>query len=320
MTSKSNHTSKEKTSDKPNISSGSHVTSEVCYGCIINDLEGALKLLDVSEDVRQEVLTNVHRFMDAEFNFSHAPSYYITAVHRQLKRATGLDVPFADLRHACNDVGKILSDRLRKRLKSLPAKEGFRLAVEWAVAGNHLDFRTVGTGYSFAADEIEGMLKSKLEQGFPIDEFDTFYELTQKAKNVLYIPDNVGELAFDNIVLDYLRDFGCRTTIPYRGGAITSDATLEDFEFLNTAAHTHKIILAGPDTLGISLEEATPELTAALQNADLIITKGQANFYAMHAAKNSLPGRIVCLFTSKCDVVSMLFGLTGKVNIIKVLK
>ncbi len=274
MTSDSIHTSDESASDMPKFTSGSHVTAEVCRGCIIDDLEGALKLLDVSGEIAREVLSNVHSFMDAEFNFSRAPSYYITAVHRELKRATGLDVPFAELRHACNEVGKILSERLRKRLKSMPAKEGFRSAVEWAVAANHLDFRTVGTGYGFAADEIEGMLKGKLEQGFPVDEFESFYELSQKAKDVLYIPDNVGELAFDNIVLDYLRDFGCRTTVPYRGGAITSDATLEDFEFLNTAAHAHKIILAGPDTLGISLEEATPELTTALQSADLIITKG----------------------------------------------
>ncbi len=320
MTSESSHLSKESAPNMPDYTSGFHVTAEVCRGCIIDDLEGALKLLDVSGEIAREVLANVHSFMDAEFNFSRAPSYYITAVHRELKRATGLDVPFADLRHACNDVGKILSERLRNRLSSLPTKEGFRSAVEWAVAANHLDFRTVGTGYGFEADEIEGMLKGKLEQGFPIDEFESFYELSQKAKDVLYIPDNVGELAFDNIVLDYLRDFGCRTTVPYRGGAITSDATLDDFEVLNTAAHAHKIILAGPDTLGISLEEATPELTAALQSADLIITKGQANFYAMHAAQSSLPGRIVCLFTSKCDVVSKLFGLTGKVNIIKVLK
>lgn len=296
------------------------VTTDVCRGCVMDDLTGALELLNVPENKKWKILANANHFLEAEFNFSRSPSYYITAVHRELKRVTGLDVPFAELRHACNEVGRTLAERLRERLASLSEKGGFKQAVEWAVAANHLDFRTVGTGYGFSHDEIEGMLKEKLARGFDVDDFESFYELVHQSRNVLYIPDNVGELAFDNIVLDYLRDFGCHTTVPYRGGAITSDATLEDFNFLNTAAHAGKIILAGPDTLGISLEEASEELREALHSADLIITKGQANFYAMYAAQNTLPGRIVCLFTCKCDVVAKLFGLTGKINIIKVLK
>jgi uncharacterized protein with ATP-grasp and redox domains len=296
------------------------VTAEVCRGCIIDDLKGALQLLDVSEEKRHQILATCERFLAVEFGFSRLPSYYITAVHRELKRITGLALPFAELRRACNEVGLVLAEKLRRQLASLPQKEGFRLAVEWAIAANHLDFRTVGTGYGFAPDEIEEMLKAKLAKGFAVDEFDKLWDIVHGVQEILYIPDNVGELAFDNIVLDYLRDFGCRTVVPYRGGPITSDATLEDFEFLNTPAHAGKVICAGPDTLGISLEEASDELTAALQSAELIITKGQANFYAMYSAKDTLPGRIACLFTCKCDVVASLFGLQGKINIIKVLK
>jgi uncharacterized protein with ATP-grasp and redox domains len=303
------------------MTSSVQVTSEACRRCILDDLAGALQLLsDVSQEKRTEILARAHQFLDEEFNLTHAPSYYITRVHRQLKQITRLALPFAELRRACNEVGRTLADKLRKKLASLSAKEGFRLAVEWAVAANHLDFRTVGTGYGFAPSEIEAMLEAKLRKGFAIDEFDELWTLVHQAREVLYIPDNVGELAFDNIVLDYLRDFGCRTVVPYRGGPITSDATLEDFDFLKVSQHAGEVICAGPDTLGISLDEASKELRTALQRAELIITKGQANFYAMYAARDQLPGRIACLFTCKCDVVAGVFGLNGKVNIMKVLK
>ncbi len=303
------------------ITSSLQVTSEACRRCILDDLAGALRLLgDISEEKEQEVLASASHFLDEEFDLSHPPSYYITAVHRQLKQITGLALPFAELRRACNEMGRTLAEKLRQKLAPLSEKEGFRLAVEWAVAANHLDFRTVGTGYGFAPSEIEAMLEAKLRKGFAVDEFDVLWNLVHQTREVLYIPDNVGELAFDNIVLDYLRDFGCRTVVPYRGGAITSDATLEDFDFLNVRDHAGEVICAGPDTLGISLDEASDELRAALQRAELIITKGQANFYAMYAARNNLPGRIACLFTCKCDGVANLFGLSGKINIIKVLK
>ncbi|MFH1009865.1 MAG: ARMT1-like domain-containing protein [bacterium] len=303
------------------MTTDSQVTAEACRRCILDDLSGALHLLpDISEEKKQEILASARQFLDGEFNLSRAPSYYITGVHRRLKQIAGLPVPFAELRHACNEVGRVLAEKLRRRLEVLSQKEGFRLAVEWAIAANHLDFRTVGTGYGFSPDEIEAMLEAKLRKGFAVDDFDSLWDLVHGAREILYIPDNVGELAFDNIVLDYLRDFSCHTIVPYRGGPITSDATLEDFNFLNTQAHAGDVICAGPDTLGISLEEASDELHAALQRAELIITKGQANFYAMHASQHKLPGRIACLFTCKCDVVAGLFGLSGKINIMKVLK
>ncbi|MBM3324232.1 MAG: DUF89 family protein [Calditrichaeota bacterium] len=299
----------------------SQVTAEACRRCVLDDLSGALELLpEISGETKREILVSARQFLDGEFNLSRAPSYFITGVHRRLKHIAGLPVPFSELRRACNEVGQVLADKLRRRLLALSEKEGFRLAVEWAIAANHLDFRTVGTGYGFSPDEIEAMLEEKLRKGFTVDDFDGLLELVHSAREVLYIPDNVGELAFDSIVLDYLRDFGCHTIVPYRGGPITSDATLEDFELLNTRAHAGEIICAGPDTLGISLEEASDELRAALRRAELIITKGQANFYAMYASQRELTGRIVCLFTCKCDVVANLLGHSGKINIIKVLK
>jgi len=320
MTSKSSHFPLGHTPQSLPSRLNSQVTAEACRSCILEDLKGALQLLDIPEEKRREITSTAEHFLTTEFNLHQPPSHFITAVHRELKRATGLAVPFAELRRACNEVGLLLAEKLRRQLASMPQKEGFRLAVEWAIAANHLDFRTVGTGYGFAPDEIKEMLKAKLAKGFAVDEFDALWEIMRSVREVLYIPDNVGELAFDNIVLDYFRDFGCHTIVPYRGGPITSDATLEDFEFLNTRAHSGEVICAGPDTLGISLDEASDELQAALQRAELIITKGQANFYAMYAALRKLPGRIVCLFTCKCDVVANLFGLSGKINIIKVLK
>jgi uncharacterized protein with ATP-grasp and redox domains len=78
--------------------------------------------------------------------------------------------------------------------------------------------------------------------------------------------------------------------------------------------------LAGPDTLGISWREKSPDLAEAINWAEVVITKGQANFYAMYTYKEHIPGHIATLFTSKCDIVTSLFHLRGKINIISLLK
>jgi hypothetical protein len=75
------------------------------------------------------------------------------------------------------------------------------------------------------------------------------------------------------------------------------------------------IIVAGPDTLGISLEEMSEDMRKAIATADLIVTKGQANFYVMEEFAPKIGQKIACLFSTKCDPISAKFGLKGKVNI-----
>ena len=73
-----------------------------------------------------------------------------------------------------------------------------------------------------------------------------------------------------------------------------------------------RLIQAGPDTLGISWEEASPDLREAMQKAPLIIAKGQANYYVFSEHRAKLPGEIFCLFTIKCQPVADVIGVQPK--------
>jgi len=74
-----------------------------------------------------------------------------------------------------------------------------------------------------------------------------------------------------------------------------------------------------PDTLGISSEEMSDELRENLQTADIVIAKGQANYYALSEYRPKAGGKIACLFKTKCDYVSNIFGKNGKVNLAVIL-
>lgn len=278
-----------------------------------------MELLGYDEELSARILERGEAYLAAHFAEGRLPSHYITAVHRILKEESGDDLPFRELRDGCNAAGRELAGRIGTEVAGLDPADRFRTLCLWAVAGNHLDFRTAGIGYGFGIDEVESMLREVVERGFDRDETAEIERLARAAERVLYIPDNVGEVAFDALLVREIRSYGATVVVPYRGGPITSDATLADFRATGLDEAADEIFEAGPDTLGISLEEASPRLEAEIAAADLVITKGQANFYAAYGCRGRFGPALACLLTTKCDRISEVFGTTERLSLATVL-
>jgi len=286
-----------------------------CASCIIDDLCGALQLVPLEEKTKKEILKESFRFLARGFSTDKIPSYFITEVHRILKRISGIEIPFKERRDKCNQLGIQMAEKIALEAEGLEESERFLFLVNWAIASNHLDFRTVGTGYGFQMAEIIEELRDCLSEGLKIDRRAEILRTAKSSSKILYIHDNVGEIAFDKLLIKELRRYGASVTSALRGGPITSDATMEDGETVGLQEAASEIILAGPDTLGISLDEMSEELKRGLQTADLVIAKGQANYYALTEYRSKVPGKIACLFRTKCEIVSNDLGETGKINI-----
>jgi len=286
-----------------------------CVACVFDDLEGAIRLLVDSEDTANQIMQQALHFVARDYALGKVPSYYITGVHRIFKQVTGIAMPFATLRRRANEVGLRITERL-----VLPAdpQERFRYLAGWAIAGNHLDFRTVGTGYELTIEQIYAILENQVQQGLQVDETSAILELVKHARRILYILDNVGEIAFDKLLIQELQQYA-PVVSTIRGGPITSDAVMEDAVQVGLD-RVAPLVVAGPDTLGISLDEMSQELREEMASADLIIAKGQANYYVMDDYRHQAEQRIACLFSTKCDPVSGNFGLRGKANIAALLR
>ena len=76
-----------------------------------------------------------------------------------------------------------------------------------------------------------------------------------------------------------------------------------------------RVIEAGPDTLGISFEEMSPDLKKALAGADLVISKGQANYYVLSEHRHEVAAPIAYLLRTKCDLCASEFGQKGRIGI-----
>jgi len=278
----------------------------------LGDVYAAAQQVTANPAVQLQVAKDCLRFLAETFGHERVPSYYITEVHRILKRDTGVPMPFADSRSQLNQVAMQLADQIQARADTLDGLRRFRCVALWALAGNSLDSRTVGIGYTFEPAQMLQHLQSYVDRGMAKDQVDELYERILVKTPVLYIHDNVGEIALDKLLIQEIRRHGCHVTSALRGGPITSDATMEDGRTVGLDRAVDSLIQAGPDTLGISWEEASPELREAMRAARLIIAKGQANYYVLSEHRAELAAEIFCLFTIKCQPVADVVGVQPK--------
>ena len=284
-------------------------TTPTCLTCVLGDVYAAARQVTRDVSTQLKVAKDAMQFLADTFGHERVPSYYITEVHRILKRDTGIPVPFEESRKQLNQVGIAIGARLRQEAERLEWEARFLFLARWALAGNSLDSRTVGIGYGFDPEKTLQHLQAYVDRGLALDHLDRLYQRIVAKTPVLYIHDNVGEIALDKLFIEELRRHGCHVTSALRGGPITSDATMEDGRMVGLDAAVDRLVLAGPDTLGISWEEASPELVQAMHSAPLIIAKGQANYYVFSEHRAALTGEVFCLFTIKCQPVADVLGV-----------
>ncbi len=286
------------------------LTQLTCSSCIIDDLRGALDTCVPDEALRLAILREAMAWLGDEFDTCRIPSYYITRVHRLLKERAGLEMPFRELRERCNEAGVAIRERVARQLATVADDaQRMRLLVLWAIAGNHLDFRTVGTGYDLSTDDIATQLAAIVSEGLAIDDTPELLAYARQGPRTLYLADNVGEIALDTLLVRELQRYGCAVTVAVKGGPITSDAVLADAHAVGMDALA-PLILSGPDTLGVPLDEMSAALRAELQRAGLVISKGQANYYACSELVREYPAAFFCLLRLKCSVAARSLGLT----------
>jgi uncharacterized protein with ATP-grasp and redox domains len=287
-------------------------TTPTCLTCVLGDVYAAAQQVTSDVSTQLKVAKDAMRFLAETFDHERVPSYYITEVHRILKRDTGVPIPFEESRRQLNQVGLTIALRLQEEADRLEGEARFRFLARWALAGNSLDSRTVGIGYGFDPAKTLQHLQAYMDRGLALDHLDQLYQKVLARTRILYIHDNVGEIALDRLFIQELRRHGCHVTSALRGGPITSDATIVDGRAVGLDSAVDRLIVAGPDTLGISWEEASPDLKKAMQGAALIIAKGQANYYVFSEHRAELPGEIFCLFTIKCQPVADVLGVQPK--------
>jgi uncharacterized protein with ATP-grasp and redox domains len=266
-----------------------------CIPCLIRQAVHAARMVSTDPALHASVVRQVLRWA-GDMDLQQPPPVMTQRIHRQLRTICGEDDLYRPAKDHQNRMALKLLSELEAELAA--AFDRLEMAVRLAIAGNVID---MGINGSVTEAELRQSVSRVLGDSF-VGDLEEFREAVSKARSILYLADNAGEIVFDRLLVEQLGIE--RVTLAVRGFPILNDATIEDAR----AAGLHDIVEVidnGSDAPGTLLHECSREFVQRFSQADLIIAKGQGNFETL----SDEPRNIFFLFKVKCSVIADHTGL-----------
>jgi hypothetical protein len=150
-----------------------------------------------------------------------------------------------------------------------------------------------------------------------VDDVDKAYELAKKAKHVLFLSDNAGEIVFDTLLVEQLKNMGLKVTYVVKGGPVLNDATMDDVAPSGMGKLADKVVTTGTDAVGLLPKEVSKEFLKVYDDAELVFAKGMG--YAETLTELKLTKPHFLMFRTKCNPVANYFCAARDKNIAKLM-
>lgn len=276
-------------------------TYEECLPCFLRQALQVARICSDDEKVHRAVGAAVGALVD-RLDLQETPPANAIKVYAEIARVTGCPDPYRHQKKRSNEQALLALPRLREEVRR--ASNPLAAAVRFAIAGNIIDYGAC------AEIDAEAAFARCRTVPLAIDHTEILVKrINQLKKNsrILYLADNCGEIVYDLLVLERLRDCGLDLTVAVRGGPIINDALLEDARDCGID-QVARLISNGVACPGTSLAHCSAEFLEHFHQADLVVSKGQGNFETLSEVERD----IFFLLTVKCRVAARyLAGLTG---------
>jgi uncharacterized protein with ATP-grasp and redox domains len=265
--------------------------------------------------LRFRVMNELLRLLTKEFKPNAVPAELGTKRDRMIKRITGNSDPYKWSKKISNQRALKLLPYMRKLVEDgYMQQDRFKIACLCAIVGNVIEFDIPGHKFSF--NDLRKLLRNAGKE-LVVDDTVKIYELARQARTVLYLTDNAGEIVFDTLLVEQLKNMGLTVTACVKGGPIINDAVLEDAEVSGMSKIADKVITNGTDTVGLAMNEVSAEFLDVYNSVDLIFAKGMG--YAETLTEYKLKKPHALLLRTKCNPVANFFGVAREKNVAKLM-
>lgn len=286
-----------------------------CAACIIARAAAEIKLATTNPALRLRAMMEILHMLNREFKPSAVPADLGTKRDRLIKRITGNDDPYKRSKCICNENALKLLPYARKFVEDgYTQQERFKRACLCAIAGNIIEFDIPGHSFTFSA------LRKSLREAskdLVVDDTSKMYEMAQKAKEILYLTDNAGEIVFDTLLVEQLKNMGLTVIVAVKGKPVINDATIEDAEVSGMTKIADKVITTNTDAVGLAFKEVSAEFINVYKSVDMIFAKGMG--YAETLTEYRLEKPHALLLRTKCEPVANFFAVPRNKNIAKLI-
>lgn len=223
------------------------------------------------------------------FALDKSPAALADFATKIIREEINIEDPYKEEKRKQNEKGMKTYPRLKKMVDS--SDDRLKTAFMVSAIGNVID---LGAHADF---DVESILRDFSDIKFRKDDFEHFRGRLKDAESLLFIADNCGEILFDRILLEEID--GSRKMVAVKSKPFINDVTISDIEGTGLEK-VAEIIETGTCNLDFDSDDVSDEFRREFQNSDIIISKGHANFEALHGTRSD----IYFLLRAKCDVVA----------------
>jgi len=286
-----------------------------CAACIVSRGTAEAREATTNPALRFRAMSDLMRLLTKEFRPTAVPAELGTKRDRVIRRVTGNNDPYKRSKRISNEKALQMLSYARKLVEEGYAQEDrFKRACLCAIVGNIIEFDIPGHKVSFSSLKKNFREASK---DLAIDDINNAYALAKKARTVLYLTDNAGEIVFDIVLVEQLKNMGLTVTVAVKGFPVINDATLEDAEASGMSKIADKVITTGTDSVGLAMKEVSAEFLSAYDSVDLVFAKGMG--YAETLTEHKLKKPHFLLFRTKCVPVADFFEVAKEKNVAKLM-
>ena len=208
-------------------------------------------------------------------------------------------VDYTDIKKHFNQLMLEQKDWIYADISSAP--DPIRRAVQYVMKGNYIDF---GVLSDVNSEKLMELLSQAKDQTIDEQIFEELMQDLTSAKNMVLLTDNCGEIVLDKLlvrtIMSQFPDLQIHVIV--RGGHALNDATMEDACQVGLPDLV-EVIGNGTCLQGTYLPDISKEARDLLEQADVILSKGQGNFESLQYCGLN----IYYLFLCKCDLFTKRF-------------
>lgn len=271
-----------------------------CIYCILKKSDSMFSKYEESKEKKVQFMKKVFSIIGNAEENDTAPF-----LNAKIMRLLNDELKLGDMYYNIkNEYNKLLVSMEKDMLKHIYSSEDkLLMALKYAMVGNFIDFGAMDT---VDIKQLKKIIKNSSKQMIDRRAYEKFLDELKDIKKIAYIADNAGEIVLDKIFINVIRELypDIRISVVVRGKPIYNDATIVDAKEIGLVSMVN-VIDNGTDIPGTQLNKINGKSKEIIDNADLIIAKGQGNFETLFGCGKN----IYYIFLCKCDLFVRRFNI-----------
>ncbi|MBR5309130.1 MAG: DUF89 family protein [Clostridia bacterium] len=269
-----------------------------CIKCFLDKHLG--KFGDAPEEKRIEYMQGIMGILSRAEITESAPEI-IARIERLQRDMFGTDDSYDRIKSHFNSLMLGKEDFITERI--FASDNRLLLAAKYSMLGNYIDF---GALDAVSEDKLSALLSDTSKINIDTAEYENLLRDLEGAKRMVFLTDNCGEIVTDKIFICEIKNAfpSLDITAIVRGCPVLNDATIKDA----TEVGLDKVVTVidnGSAVAGTALADISEDARRIIDDADVIIAKGQGNFETLSGCGKN----IYYLFLCKCIMFAKRFGV-----------